>query len=133
MTICILCGKPTTHGGATHWSCGVILPDDPRHAAISVADHLMRALSPKRVQRADGKYATQPPPTLHPAQLRAKLRPELYEHFDDGLDLALALAAGAIRREPSGALRLAPTLRRSAKPKDDGSEARLFDLPQEGR
>jgi hypothetical protein len=132
MTICTLCGTPTTGGAGAHWRCGGILPDDPRHAAVSVADHIVRLLTPKRTQRADGKYVRQPAPTLRPEQLRAKLRPELFEHFDDGLDLALA--AGAIRREPSGALRLAPTPRRSpAKPKDDGREPGLFDLLQEGK
>ena len=114
MTICTFCGGPTADGGASTGAVAGSLPDDPRHAAVSVADHIVRVLTPKRVQRArDGRPIRKPAEAMSPAQLRARLRPELYEHFDDGLELALA--AGAIRCEPSGAYRLAPTPRRNLR------------------
>ena len=84
MTSCTFCGADTTTGSTAHWRCGGILPDDPRQAAVSAADHIVRLLTPKRVQREDGRTFRKPPEALSPAQLRAKLRPELYEHFDDG-------------------------------------------------
>ena len=131
MTTCILCGGPTADDGVAHWTCGGIVPDDERHAAISVADHIVRLLTPKRTQQANGKATRKPAPVLLPSRLRARLRPELVEYFDDGV--ALALAAGAIRRERQGGYRLAPTPRRKpAKQRDDGSEPGLFDLPREG-
>ena len=128
MTTCTFCGGATTHDGTAHWACGGVLPDDPRHAAVSVADHLVRVLTPKRVSRPDGRAGVvrKPAEVMSPAQLRACLRPELYEHFDAGL--ALALAAGAVRQESGGSYRLTPARRRSAKPKDDGSAPGLFGL-----
>ena len=47
--------KPTTHGGSAHAHCGGRLPDDPRHAGVAVADHIVRVLTPKRVQHGTAR------------------------------------------------------------------------------
>lgn len=127
MSDCIFCGKPTTDGTA-HWACGGILPGDPRHAAISAADHVVRLLTPKRTQDASAGTKRAPAPAMTTAELRAKLRPVLAEHLDDGL--ALAVEVGAVRATTSGRYELAPQNRSPRPARDDGTEPGLFELPE---
>jgi hypothetical protein len=126
MTDCTFCGQAVTTGATAHWRCGGILPDDPRHAAVSVADHIVRLLTPRREFMGTG-YRTVRPAPLTRDSLRARLRPELLEYADDGIDLALA--ARRIDVAPEGAITLAAAPLRKRE-HDDGSAEGLFELPR---
>jgi hypothetical protein len=122
---CMFCHEATADNTTAHWKCGGILPDDPRHAGVSVADHIVRLLTPHRVPVGSGAYRKLPAPTLSLDELRARMRPELVEHFGDGL--ALAREAGAVCQS-GDKVRLARTERKPSTPRDDGTEPGLFDL-----
>lgn len=123
--LCIFCHGPVT-GGTAHWRCGGILPDNPRHAAISVAEHTVRLLTPKRVHNGAGKVVRGAAVVLSADELRDRLRPELLDAFQDGLDLALQ--AGAIS-PTAGGFKLA--VKSKTRPvRDDGSDDGLFELSE---
>jgi hypothetical protein len=130
MTDCTFCGQPISTGADAHWRCGGILPDDPRHSAISVADHIVRLLTPKRKFTNNG-YRAQRTEPLTRDSLRARLRPELVEYANDGIELALA--ARRIECDAGGVLTLARARAPRARAVDDGSAAGLFELPPDAR
>jgi hypothetical protein len=121
MTACRFCAEPVVGGGAAHWICGGVLPDNPRERPIAVADHIARLLQRRNRQ---GAVLKRRPWTRD--QLLAHTRPELREHFDAGL--ALALDASKVRWTKDG-LTLAPARTATDRRRDCAPTAALFDIP----
>lgn len=119
MSACPFCGEPVLGGGSVHWVCGGYLPADRHERPIAAADHIVRLLERRTRQ---GKQLKRRPWTRD--QLWYHMRPELVEHFEDGL--ALALDAGKVRWL-KGELTLAPV--RTTRPRCEPTTEGLFEIP----